>query len=964
MSEQNLLPRDQGIIPQQFLSAFFSEEETVNLRVFYDPEKGRPGMTFSVKLNEFGSVTEVLKKHNMNKYGIFFVVNSGGNSDKDINKINAQFFECDTGTFKEQWDRIRDFPLQPSIVVQTRKSLHVYYLTKNAEVEKFRDIQKRLVQKFKGDPVCINESRVLRIPGYFHQKQDPFLVRCVVFNPDIKYTQAELDRVLPALETKVPEKAVSETKLIKDTPGLKILKQKCKFIHHCELNAASLSEYDWYAMITNLAAFKGGREEIHKLSREYPKYSKIETDNKIEHFLTSDTSPIWCSTISEKGWKCPLLGKCGCNSPAGLAFQRMKISDLSKYLDDIPDTEDVTANYLTAKEFVEEYMINVPFDEATLFIENRMKEKFKYKAAQTKELVKILRAKISVAKKEGTTAFDYTQTLKGLIFEIRSLYNDKETQLDALAKHIYKWLEENGGMFYRFTEGGCVLHYKGHNYPLEQVPETTSFFYLNTGIMSSSTDGRLIIQAMSDIAYIYAHKVQKSKWMHYSEEKEAIYLNLCSDNNIIKLASNDLQIIPNGINADGVILEKTINEFIPIEYDEDAEIKYGLLLFKENFMDILTCDPLNAIFIASWFMSIFLKDLSVVKPIMKFSGNSTAGKSTAAKIITELLYGKTSLSVPTAAALYSMAARDPLLVCDNLESEDMTKDIQNFLLGNATGTARQKREMGTSSGIVTETVDAFVIITSIEPLTASEAINRTYDIAFADKYKQKGFLERKRLTEIRKNRNTILSAIFKLIAYYVLPKIDMYREEAMEILEMQPHSKNRTNEMLSIMMSVLLAIKDIAPELLLNMTIPEIVKGWLTYHDVQSDVTENDTDPVIFFLEMFLREVIKENCIDLSTSYDVELIREHGKIKGFAGTMKDIYSAFSVMAKQKGYKFYFKSPRQLNTRLNNIESLVKRTGWHIDKDSNNESGLKVWTFFKQSVYFSDEQVDDMQKGVS
>ena len=40
----------------------------------------------------------------------------------------------DDGDFQEQWKKVDEFPLQPSIVIKTRKSLHVYYLMKDAEV--------------------------------------------------------------------------------------------------------------------------------------------------------------------------------------------------------------------------------------------------------------------------------------------------------------------------------------------------------------------------------------------------------------------------------------------------------------------------------------------------------------------------------------------------------------------------------------------------------------------------------------------------------------------------------------------------------------------------------------------------------------------------------------------------------------------------------------------------------------
>ncbi|MDU2660551.1 MAG: phage/plasmid primase, P4 family [Clostridioides difficile] len=169
----------------------------INIRIFSDKKgNGFKGKNLSFNMKDFQSKSKVLMAHNEANRGIFFVVNSGGNSDRKINKINAQFFECDTLSLEEQLDNISKFPLEPSIIVQTKKSLHVYFLIKNGKVEKFRDIQKKLAKHFNGDGSCINESRVMRVPGFYHCKEEPVRVKCIKFNPNLFYTQEDLEREL------------------------------------------------------------------------------------------------------------------------------------------------------------------------------------------------------------------------------------------------------------------------------------------------------------------------------------------------------------------------------------------------------------------------------------------------------------------------------------------------------------------------------------------------------------------------------------------------------------------------------------------------------------------------------------------------------------------------------------------------------------------------------------------------
>ena len=174
----------------------------INIRIFSDKKgTGFKGKNLSFNIKDFQSKSKVLMAHNEANRGIFFVVNSGGNSDSKINKINAQFFECDTLSLEEQLENISKFPLEPSIIVQTKKSLHVYFLIKNGKVEKFRDIQKKLAKHFNGDGSCINESRVMRVPGFYHCKEEPVRVKCIKFNPNLFYTQEDLERELSYSES-------------------------------------------------------------------------------------------------------------------------------------------------------------------------------------------------------------------------------------------------------------------------------------------------------------------------------------------------------------------------------------------------------------------------------------------------------------------------------------------------------------------------------------------------------------------------------------------------------------------------------------------------------------------------------------------------------------------------------------------------------------------------------------------
>ena len=343
------------ITAQEVLSSLFNADEEVCLRVFEDrDEKLFPGAKYNVRCGQFGSIENTLRNHNAMNRGIFYTVNYGGQTDDKITRINAQFVEMDHASFEEQQKRIGAFPLKPSMIIRTRKSLHTYWFVKDGDVSRFRGIQKQLVKHFDGDPMCVNESRVMRLPGFNHCKEDPVMVECILFHPERRYTQDQISAVLPAAEETVVERKKGNEK------GLNVILHECAFIQHCREHAAELPEHDWYAMITNLAPFEGGTDMIHRLSAGYPTYSEAETQKKINHFLESGTRPMTCATIGEKGFRCPRMesGECKCKSPAALCYLPMSVDGLRSMIAEMPVTGDEMKDLRTVTDFIHEYLYN------------------------------------------------------------------------------------------------------------------------------------------------------------------------------------------------------------------------------------------------------------------------------------------------------------------------------------------------------------------------------------------------------------------------------------------------------------------------------------------------------------------------------------------------------------------------------------------------------------------------------
>ena len=373
-----------NVSAQEILQSLLNPDDTVCFRVFDDRKEGTfTGQKFSVECGKYQSIEKVLSQHNSMNRGIFFVVNSGGHDDDSITRINAQFVECDDLSFDEQQQQIDAFALPPSMIIKTKKSLHTYWFMKDAKVAEFRGVQKQLVKQFSGDPTCVNESRVMRLPGFNHCKSDHVMVECIAFHPERRYTQLELSEALPVITVKNVETKQGAEK------GVNIVLHACDFIKYCRDHAATLSEHDWYAMIANLAVFEGGTALIHEMSSPYPKYDAQNTQKKINHFLESGTRPITCATIEEKGFKCQKMasGECKCKAPAALCYQPMSLDGLRAIIADLPVKNAVVDDIQTARIFVEEYLYNEDLVTSETIINYEIKGHFGFKSTDLKPLI-------------------------------------------------------------------------------------------------------------------------------------------------------------------------------------------------------------------------------------------------------------------------------------------------------------------------------------------------------------------------------------------------------------------------------------------------------------------------------------------------------------------------------------------------------------------------------------------------
>ena len=223
---------------------------------------------------------------------------------------------------------LRCVSLEPSILVFTGHGYHAYWLLE--EPARLDDGNRSVLQSalrslqtivFRADDVS-DLTRVLRVP-YSHNIKDPEhpIQAKIISLQETRYAVDDLLEVIPWEDSLEPGRA-SSTQIVEERfDGLDAVLAS-DFVAHCRENAHTLSEPLWYALITNLIGFRGGRQMIHILSQPHPRYTYEGTERKIAHALRDAPGPHTYQYIANHGFRSRDVANPDLVSPASRAFHR------------------------------------------------------------------------------------------------------------------------------------------------------------------------------------------------------------------------------------------------------------------------------------------------------------------------------------------------------------------------------------------------------------------------------------------------------------------------------------------------------------------------------------------------------------------------------------------------------------------------------------------------------------------
>lgn len=518
---------------------------------------------------------------------------------------------------------------------------------------------------------------------------------------------------------------------------------------------------------------------------------------------------------------------------------------------------------------------------------------------------------------------------------------------------IFEWFGDRF-LSERRGEQRALLAHEGQVHEIGDNAGFRTLLFGHTGIVPSEPRAKIIFPTLDCLTRLHGRTIELSPCFHY-ERPGTLYLHTGKpDGSLLKVSRGQIGVIPNG----SEVFLNTPNKMDPIEFDASVDIKASLLEFQRLFLMSLSTTNPDRYFIASWILSIFLLGIAKERPLIQFRGDSRAGKSTAAAFCSYLIYGRNWLSHSKPASDYSDAVRNPLTLKDNLENRNLDELTVDFLIHAATGTVNQKRKKGTDSLNVYERIDTQVVITSIEPLTHPELVNRVWEVQFSRQHRNSSAVPFRTLPNLVSARSRILSAFLLVLAREILPTLHQRRDFYQSYLEtVYPnHPKDRFPEYSPILFTVMEALLKYLPDPSLNGTPEKITREMIDqlYENQRTTAGESEgsANHVLFFLDRLISALLYAETpekfrqrfqIGFEVVQDPKGAPRRVSFRGKAGAY---LWAFSRLGGDGGSNLYcpFKAPQQLGSRIQDSLELLQRSGWKVQETQSR--GTKFYTFIR------------------
>lgn len=189
-----------------------------SIQTFNDQDKNERSQSRILEMTD-ENIEKCIKLQKLMPYWIFFSVQPMEKGKRDKSSVKfIQAWQCDidTGTKEEQLKLIENAPLTPTYVNESVHGFHLFYIsTEHLTEQQFIDGNTGLMEYYHWDPKVVKDTaRVLRLPGFYHNKGDPVLVQ---YRDDLScgesYTPSQMSLAFPFHQPQidVPKPEVRQT---------------------------------------------------------------------------------------------------------------------------------------------------------------------------------------------------------------------------------------------------------------------------------------------------------------------------------------------------------------------------------------------------------------------------------------------------------------------------------------------------------------------------------------------------------------------------------------------------------------------------------------------------------------------------------------------------------------------------------------------------------------------------------
>jgi hypothetical protein len=163
---------------QSFLKKF-GPKEIFTFQTFDDNSNRKNTRLIRVLHGTLTQHFDNLARLNGEGAGVFVTVNATdgkGRKVENILHVRANFVDLDGAPLEP----VMTHSIPPSIVVESSPGRwHAYWITDDCKLADFKAAQQRLANQFGGDPSVCDLPRVMRLPGFLHQKAEPFVTKII-----------------------------------------------------------------------------------------------------------------------------------------------------------------------------------------------------------------------------------------------------------------------------------------------------------------------------------------------------------------------------------------------------------------------------------------------------------------------------------------------------------------------------------------------------------------------------------------------------------------------------------------------------------------------------------------------------------------------------------------------------------------------------------------------------------------